>query len=305
VSVEAPDLKGLPAESAAAGTAHAADHSLPIGTPCPNCATPIQGPWCHACGQKAEKYDRSIWHLTVEAFEGLTHFDGRFWRTLPRLLVKPGELTRDYLDGHRAAQIPPFRMFLVVLLAVFFTGSWNFQANRVEFRVAPSETFIARDPSDRAAFQEAADALKAKPSARWIIEGAERATKDPEALFRAMEHWSHQFAILMLPIAAVLLTVLFAFKRGVYVFDHLIFSMHSLAFQGLLLSSVFLLGLVTPWAPVLLILAPVHLFFHMRRAYGIGPAGALVRMALLFTGSVAGFMVLMTGLVLVGLASVH
>jgi hypothetical protein len=306
VPLDAPEVETAVAADLAANEAeHSSHHSLPFGAPCPNCGTPIQGPWCHACGQKAEKYDRSIWHLTAEAFESLTHFDGRFWRTMGRLLVRPGQLTRDYLDGHRAPQIPPFRLFLVVLLAVFFTGQLNFQRNHVEVRFVPADSFIARDPSDRAAFKEAFDALRQKSSARWMVEGGEHAIKDPEALLTAMEHWSHQFAVLMLPIAALLLTLLFPFRRGVYVFDHLIFAMHSLSFQGLLASVAFLLGLVTPWAWALLVLAPVHLFFHMRRAYGIGPAGALVRMALLFTGSVAGFMVLMTGLVLVGLATVH
>ena len=294
-------------DAVAGQIATASRHSLAVGTPCPNCATPIQGPWCHACGQKAEKYDRSIWHLIAEAFEGLTHLDGRFWTTLPRLALKPGQLTRDYLDGHRAVQIPPFRMFLVVLLAVFFTGQLAVETNHVEFRVEPADTFIARDPADRAAFKEAFDAVKAKAAsqAHWIITGGEKAVKDPNAFFAAMEHWSHQFAILMLPIAAVVLSVLFAFKKGVYVFDHLIFTMHSLAFQGMLLSTVFLLGLATPWASGLLLLSLVHLFVHMRRAYGISTLGTLIRMFLLFTGSLAGFIVLMFGLVLVGLATVH
>src|SRR4051794_24657137 len=224
-------LEAVAADTATEEIKIAAAHSLPLGAPCPNCATPLEGPWCHACGQRAEKYDRSIWHLVGEAFEGLTHLDGRVWRTLGRLIVKPGRLTRDYLDGHRAPQIPPFRMFLVVLLVVFFTGSWNFQSNEVHFKVAPADSFIVRDPSDRADFKEAFDALKAKPSARWLVERGETAIAHPEKLLTSMEHWSHQFAILMLPIAATVLSLLFVFKRGVHVFDHLIFSMHSLSFQ--------------------------------------------------------------------------
>jgi hypothetical protein len=298
-------LDTVAADTVAAEVAHASAHTLPIGTPCPNCATPLQGGWCHACGQRAEKYDRSIWHLVAEAFEGLTHLDGRIWQTLPKLVLKPGRLTRDYLDGHRAVQIPPFRMFLVVLLAVFFSGQLNFQAAHMNIRLEPSDTFIARDPADRAAFKQAADAIRAKPSMRWFIHGGERAIKDPEALFNAMEHWSHQFAILLLPIAALLLGPMFAWKRGVYIFDHLVFSMHSLSFQGLLLTLIFLLGLATPLAWLGLFIAPVHLFAHMRRAYGIGAAGTLVRMFLLFTGSAAAFIFLMLGLFVVGLATIH
>ena len=76
-------LEAVAQDTIAAEVAHASAHTLAPGTPCPNCATPLQGGWCHACGQKAEKYDRSIWHLIAEAFEGLTHLDGRVWQTLP------------------------------------------------------------------------------------------------------------------------------------------------------------------------------------------------------------------------------
>jgi len=280
-------------------------HGLDIGTPCPNCGTALAGAYCYACGQKGEGYHRSIWRLITESFESLTHFDGRFWKTLPNLIGRPGKLTRDYLDGHRAAQIPPFRLFLIVLIALFFTGSLNIQVNHLNFRVAPADSFIARDPADRAQFKAAFDAMRTKPQGKWLVERGEAAVKDPQALLTAMEHWSHQFAILMLPIAALMLSLLFVFKRGVYVFDHLIFSMHSLSFQGLLLSGVFLGDMAVPWAAWFLLLSPLHLFVHMRETYRIGAIGALIRMFLLFTLSASAFIFLMIGLVFVGLATLH
>ena len=109
----------------------------------------------------------------------------------------------------------------------------------------------------------------------------------------------------MLPIAAMMLAVLFVFKKGAYVFDHLIFSMHSLSFQGLLLSVMFALGTVVDWAAGLLWLSPVHLFVHMRGTYRISWYGTLIRMFLLFIGSSVAFAFLIVGLLLVGLATVH
>jgi hypothetical protein len=286
-------------------TPRPAKHGLPVGAPCPNCGTALAGDYCYVCGQKAAEYHRSIWHLVAEAFEGLTHFDGRFWTTVPQLIARPGKLTRDYLDGHRAAQIPPFRLFLIALILVFFAGSLSFQVNRVNFKAPPADNFVTRDPSDSADFKQAIDAMNAKPEGKWLLERSQAAVKDPEALVPAMEHWSHQFAILMLPIAALCLSVLFVFKRGVYVFDHLIFSMHSLAFQGLLLAGVFLGGLAVTWAGWFLWLAPVHLFVHMRGAYRISTVGTLIRMFLLFILSATAFVFLMLGLVFVGLATLH
>jgi len=286
-------------------TPHAPKHGLEIGTPCPNCGTALAGAWCYACGQRGEDFHRSIWRLIADAFEGLTNFDGRFWNTLPNLLVRPGKLTRDYLDGHRASEIPPLRLFLIVLVIVFFAGSLNFQAHPVNLNLRPQDTFVARDASDRADFKQAYDAMQNKPETRWLADRLQIAWKNPDALMRSMEGWAHQFAILLLPIAALMLTLLFVFKRGVYVFDHLIFSMHSLSFQGLLLSGVFLGALAVSWASWFLLLAPVHLFFHMRGTYRISTLGALIRMFLLFILSSVAFALLMAGLVFAGLATVH
>jgi Protein of unknown function (DUF3667) len=323
MAMGAPELDAATADAIVGEFGRASRHSLPLGTPCPNCATPLQGPWCHVCGQKGEAYSRSIRHLTTEAFEGLTHFDGRFWQTLPRLAFKPGQLTRDYLDGHRAAQIPPFRLFLVVLLLVFFAGGLNLGQSHHAVKLKSIDDPKVQDQlnwsaEDKADFAEAMGNIKTAavdpknprihtvfgPNDFWS-ERAKKAMANPEMLVLAMEQWGHRFAVLMLPLAALLLSVLFVFKRGVYVFDHLIFSMHSLSFQGLLVTICFLGGLGIGWIWQLLWLAPVHLFVHMRGTYRTSVAGTLLRMTLLFFGSSVVVAVLLAALVVVGVATMH
>jgi len=49
----------------------------------------------------------------------LLELDSRLWRTVVPLLIRPGQLTRDYLEGRRARYMPPFRTYLV-LSVVFF-----------------------------------------------------------------------------------------------------------------------------------------------------------------------------------------
>jgi hypothetical protein len=310
-------LEAAAADTVAHEAKRAAKHSLPIGTPCPNCHTALAGPWCYNCGQRGEQFHRSIWRLTAEAFEGLTDLDGRIWQTLPRLILRPGRLTRDYLIGHRASQVPPFRIFLIVLLLVFFTGGLDLAANRQNIKFAnldSPEVQKSMSPADRADMKKGLDGFKAemskpkpsaKPSEKWLRAQLVKAMNNQEAYKAAIAQWAERFAILMLPIAAIMLTVLFVFKKGVYVFDHLIFSMHSLSFQGLLLSVIFGLGLATNWGPWLLFLSPVHLFVHMRGTYKISWYGTLIRMFLLFIGSSWAFGFLILGLLLVGLATVH
>jgi len=298
-------LEAVTADTIATEAKRASKRSLPIGTPCANCKTTLAGPWCYNCGQRGEQFHRSILRLAWEAVEGLTDLDGRIWQTFPRLILRPGRLTRDYLDGHRAVQVPPFRIFLVVLLLVFFAGGLDISQNHQKFKLAgPNSPEAAKilSPEDQ---RKISAELGDPKTANWLKERLIFSLNHQDAFFAAVMEWAQRFAVLMLPIAALMLTVVFAFKKNVYVFDHLIFSMHSLSFQGLLLSVVFLLGLVTTWGPVLLWLSPVHLFLHMRGTYKISVIGTLIRMTLLFIGSSIAFGLLVGGLVLVGLATAH
>lgn len=87
---------------------------------CLNCATPLVGSHCHACGQAAHV------HKTLGAFfhdllHGVFHFEGKIWRTLPLLVTKPGKLTREYIDGRRASYVSPIALFLFCVFALFTT----------------------------------------------------------------------------------------------------------------------------------------------------------------------------------------
>jgi uncharacterized protein DUF3667 len=274
-------------------------HALPVGSPCPNCVTPLQGPWCHACGQSAEDYHRSLIRLAGEALEGLFELDGRLWRTLPNLLFRPAKLTRDYLDGHRAPQAPPFRMFLIVVVIVFLAGGLGSNHKPFVFMRPGSSQLTVHS-----GFGTVTDSPREKALNAWLKQKVSFALSHQDAFQNQLVTWAQRLSILALPISAALLGLLFVFRRGVYMFDHLIFSMHSLSFQGLLLSAVLAaenLSVAFAWMAVA---SPVHLFFHLKGTYRLGLFGTLIRMLLLFIGSLAGFMVIMVGLVLIGLYEV-
>jgi hypothetical protein len=283
-------------------------HTAAPGSACANCGTVLEGPYCHQCGQLAEDFHRSIGHLVEEVFENLLHLDGRIWRTLPQLVVHPGKLTRDYLDGHRAFQIPPLRMFLVVLLLVFLLGGIGSHARPVAVSASGSGVHaidLAHDP--HAADKITVDlgpSAKAKANAGWLKTRIVNAAREPERFLMVMESWGHRLAILMLPIGAGLLSLLYLFQRRFYVYDHLVFTMHSLSFQGLLLSGYFLVKLALPGAAgVLLLASPVHLFVHMRGVYGSSVLGTLARMTVLGFFSLLAFAALMLALVFIGLSA--
>ncbi len=126
----------------------------------------------------------------------------------------------------------------------------------------------------------------------------------PERFAMVAETWEHRLAIVMLPIATLLLTALFAFDRRFLVHDHLVFSMHSFAFAGLVLAAAMLAAVVVgDWAVWLWLLLPLHLFFHMRGFYRTSVPGTLARMGLLYGVSAVCFVSLLFALILISLSA--
>jgi hypothetical protein len=258
------------------------------------------GHWCHGCGQSARDLHRSAWHLALEAFESFFHADGRLWRTLGRLISDPARLTHDFLSGKRAPQIPPLRLFLVSLLVLFLVGNWatgDFQMvhldqtpAKMKAQLAAGRVHLGLSPEWDAA------------ATNWLHVHLGRALAHPDALASAMRERAESFAFLMLPLSAAILGIIFAFRQRFVFFDHLVFSMHSLSFQALLLSVV---AASRGTHATLLLLAPAHLFLHMKGVYGTGISGTLVRMSVLAVGSIFAFSLVVLALVVVGLEMLH
>ena len=279
---------------APAARTRAAKHALPLGAACPNCGTGLAGPWCQACGQSSDDFHRSLPRLAREAVGDAFDIDGRIWRTLPDLALKPARLTRRYLDGQRVAQIPPFRLFLIVVVLVFLAVSLGPQKR-------PVFDLGGEPGAEPSGLQVHVAAPTGELADQWVTTRLKIAAKDPARFEALLTEWAQRLAVLALPTSAALLGLLFFWRRGVYMFDHLIFSMHSLSFQGLLVALVMASSQLSGWFGWLLLIAPAHLFAHLKGTYGLGVVGALTRMAVLFVGSAIGFGLALVGLVLIGL----
>ena len=88
-------------------------------TRCLNCDAELPGPFCPACGQRAERLRQPVHLFLRDALAELFGLDGRVWRTLGTLLVKPGTLTLAYLRGRRRRYLTPLRVYLVATLTFF------------------------------------------------------------------------------------------------------------------------------------------------------------------------------------------
>ena len=106
---------------------NAAGHDAP--THCENCHAPLQGEFCHQCGQSIHNPVRHAGHAIEEVFESFWHLDGRLFRTL-RDLLAPGRTALEYLAGHRQRYLPPLRLFVIMSLLAFFVGKLTIHVDK-------------------------------------------------------------------------------------------------------------------------------------------------------------------------------
>ncbi|MGI9232723.1 MAG: DUF3667 domain-containing protein [Woeseiaceae bacterium] len=138
---------------------------------CLNCGTRLTGQYCGLCGQKARTRLISLWELISDAFGDLLEIDSRLWRTLIPLFLRPGQLTRDYLEGRRARYMPPFRTYLVLSL-IFFVVAFFDPRDDLSLLFEPEPEPTAEEQAEAAAkASEAKKEILDELAAEGIIVG--------------------------------------------------------------------------------------------------------------------------------------
>ncbi len=111
--------RAVTGDRGASGAGHG-DHGA-----CLNCGAPLTTPYCGQCGQGAHLH-RTLSSLGHDILHGVFHFEGKVWRTLPELILRPGHLTRRYVKGERAKFVSPMALYLFTVFLMFavfgFTG---------------------------------------------------------------------------------------------------------------------------------------------------------------------------------------
>ncbi|MBT9445415.1 MAG: DUF3667 domain-containing protein [Hyphomonadaceae bacterium] len=103
----------------AARAIEGADGHGPGAGACLNCDTPLDGAYCHQCGQPAH-ISRTLGEALHDFLHSVLHFDTRAWRTFPMLVGRPGTLTNEYIHGRRARYVSPLALFLFTVFLMFF-----------------------------------------------------------------------------------------------------------------------------------------------------------------------------------------
>jgi hypothetical protein len=208
--------------------------------PCRNCAAPLSNAYCSACGQKRfSPADRTIASLAGDAFVSVFNFDNRVWRTLHALLLRPGVLSRDYLDGRRARWLSPITVLLLVSLVYFLAPpvtdfSLPFRA-QVHGTLALESDGHAMSAQERAAYANWGGQHHSRWTTPWVAariaaleaaSGGEFTAADFAAAYDSKNAEISKLIVgLHIPFLALALVALFP-RRDMYFAEHLVVATH-------------------------------------------------------------------------------
>jgi hypothetical protein len=88
-------------------------------TNCANCGTELTGPFCSQCGQK-ETHRYTAGHVLHELVHVFTHADKGIFSFARNILVKPGIVALDMVEGKRKRYFNLFQYLLIVVGFVTF-----------------------------------------------------------------------------------------------------------------------------------------------------------------------------------------
>jgi rRNA maturation protein Nop10 len=262
--------------------------------PCPNCGAGAPGNYCPSCGQETRIELPSAFAFLRDAAGRYIRFDGRMWRTLAALLLRPGFLTREYLVGRRRRYVAPARLFVALSIVLF--AVMRLTAGTPTFR-----QFESPDAADGGAAKTRAevrlgaddvepvldiDLGKAKVFApvRERLDAFNKLPRDlkGEQLKSGLFRYAPYAAIALLPLFALLVALAYAGSRGRHpdrprhYAAHLVFGAHLHAFAFVVATFV----VVTPWAPlhtVLVVGAFVYALVALKAVYGGRWPGVVLR----------------------------
>lgn len=189
---------------------------------CHNCGVRLTGPFCAACGQKALPLSVTLHDFFHEFTHEMLHVDGRIWQTIQRLIVSPGFLTREYLQGRRARWISPIRLYLIFSVAFFalsaLTG-FRYGVSSADHQSGLSFS-IRKMPQ---AGTSASDSKEAEAKAKEL--GFENIADLRESVNHAVLVWVPRVMFVLLPLFAGLVALAYGRIDPNYL-HHLIFAVH-------------------------------------------------------------------------------
>lgn len=268
---------------------------------CPNCGTAAPGNFCPECGQEQISVRLGLRDLAREFLDDHVGWSTKVPRTVGRLLIAPGALTLDFIEGRRARYLSPLRLYLLLSVIFFLVAAaaprWAAERGTVvRFSMeADSAAVLGADSGETAAAGAAgarADSIDARIATnrldtttfegrlklRLLRRNSDFQRMDEsarrEALIGGLVRRMPNVMFVLLPLFALLVQAVTWRRRRFYA-EHFVFALHIHAFAF----AAFLLMALSPWdgaAALLLVASVAYLVAALRRVYG----GSVLRNAL-------------------------
>lgn len=272
---------------------------------CLNCASQLQGAYCHVCGQQNLPPEETMGELLHELWDSLLNVNGKFFSSLLPLLTRPGFLTREYFLGRRARYYNPLRLYLsssfIYFLLFFSISDIGSELNANVNNTPESEAAASADSTsnklhiqfgdenvDVTSFASIAayDSTQAllpeserhnllmrymvRKGIRLYIEQKEQPAELARKLIGGFLQTLPNVIFFILPFFALILKGLY-FRRHYYYIQHLVFSLHAFSFFFVLFSLRVVLKEIAPdanWLAVLPAILMGYTYLAMKHFYG-------------------------------------
>lgn len=273
---------------------------------CAACETPLQGRYCHACGQDSRAKPAPLREMAVQVATSYSPIDGKLARTLAVLAIRPGRLLEAYRSGAGSLYVTPLKLFVAataLFLSVlnfsnttFFQYTWKVDEPGAPVRaVFDPETLEvtvdgaterdrwlqpriepAVDPEVTAAIELGA---RTEPTEAGRANMVYELTMDAEQerLAARFSEWLPNVLWLLMPLYAVGLIPLFGRRR--LFFEHVLFAMWAHAITFVMAMGIAAINARGANLSALWLALPYLAYFTVAasRYYGVSTAKALWR----------------------------
>ena len=188
---------------------------------CRNCQQSVAPDYayCPHCGQTMQVHRISAHHLIHEGFHFFTHADKGILQLLKAMVLYPGKLIRDYIEGRRKSIFSPINFFLIVA-GILVISSTAFQPSGINSRAE--------------AMRRAANHMKIPQAKERMLKTADRV----ETSMKISSKYANLISMLATPLMTFFLW-LFYFRNKYNYTEHLVANMYIVGFTLLVFALVF------------------------------------------------------------------
>ncbi len=248
---------------------------------CLNCNATVLGRYCHVCGQENIEPRETFRHMLTHFVFDLFHFDGKFFRTMKYLLLRPGFLAQEHLRGRRMDYLHPIRLYIFTS-AFFFLfffmvspstidGKMNIGDKRIDSTANVKTDSVQNelikfdrqfsnlkqyDSVQRSLPESKRDGFVVRKLQRQNLILKEKYPSSKVLISKILDVFAHQFPKMLfvsLPLFALLLYILYARKKQYYYADHVVFTLHFYSTVFILIFLAICLNLMLDWTGVYVI----------------------------------------------------